>query len=1027
MVKTRELAASALLAWALCTAQPAMGQDPVDGVCHDSVRNGCSAGTPNDAALADTSNAYKWRCDGLHGGRNSRICFIRVEDVVDGVCDESRRNGCSAGTPNAAAYPDEPVAYQWRCDGLGGGRNSGRCALWFSVVGVCDESVRNGCSAGNPNDDAFPDSSTEYAWRCDGLNAGANSGRCSRHVPVNGVCDDGARNGCSAGTANDDAVADTSNAYLWRCDGLHGGSNSDKCHTFKPVNGVCNDSVRNGCAAGVPNDDAFPDAGSGGYVWRCDGEHGGRNSSKCFIRSVNGVCDDSVRNGCSAGTPNDDAIADTSNAYLWRCDGLHGGENSDKCHKFIPVDGVCDESARNGCAAGTANDGAVPDSSNAHLWRCDGLHGGADSEKCFKFIPVDGACDDSVRNGCAAGTANDAAIPDSSNAYLWRCDGLHGGENSEKCLKFIPVDGACDESVRNGCSAGTANDDAVADTSSAYLWRCDGLHGGASSERCRKSIPVDGACDESVRNGCSAGTANDAAIADTANAYLWRCDGLHGGASSDRCRKSIPVDGACDESVRNGCSAGTANDAAIADTANAYLWRCDGLHGGANSDRCRKSIPVDGACDESVRNGCSAGTANDAAVADTASHYQWRCDGSGGGSNSGVCSAEKPVAQVTCGTAPWSPATTTVCSGRPFTQTRTCNAGCNTGDCSTSRGATGTQYCVNRIVCGTAPWSAWSPDPSTQACDAVFTQTSTRDCNAGCNTGNCEETEQRLARGTQPRDCQWGSWGDCNCTPSTTDASNAGTQSRSQAVAPGCGGASCTGSSRSCIVAANNCPVACGTCNCTPETDDDPSDGICSVSGAACTVSAGNCPVDPPPCGTCNCTPATDDPASAGICSVSGAACTVSAGNCPVDPPPCGTCNCTPATDDPASAGICSGSGAACTVSAGNCPVDPPPCGTCNCTPATDDPASAGVCSGSGASCTVSANNCTVSCGASWPSTPTDTDVNDEYCESEVRQCTETTYTYERSCAAGCNDGDCEETRSETEITDCTEGGTVCA
>ena len=51
--------------------------------------------------------------------------------------------------------------------------------------------------------------------------------------------------------------------------------------------------------------------------------------------------------------------------------------------------------------------------------------------------------------------------------------------------------------------------------------------------------------------------------------------------------------------------------------------------------------------------------------------------------------------------------------------------------------------------------------------------------------------------------------------------------------------------------------------------------------------------------------------------------------------------------------------------------------------------------------CTVSANNRTVSCGAPWPSTSTDTDVNDEHCESEVRQCTETTYTYERSCAAG--------------------------
>ena len=55
---------------------------------------------------------------------------------------------------------------------------------------------------------------------------------------------------------------------------------------------------------------------------------------------------------------------------------------------------------------------------------------------------------------------------------------------------------------------------------------------------------------------------------------------------------------------------------------------------------------------------------DDAAIADTTSHYQWRCDGTNGGSNSGTCSAAKPVAQISCGTAAWSPATSTVCSGR---------------------------------------------------------------------------------------------------------------------------------------------------------------------------------------------------------------------------------------------------------------------------------------------------------------------------------------------------------------------------
>ena len=917
MVKAHGLAVGALLAWALCAAQPAMGQDPVDGVCHDVVRNGCSAGTPNDAALADTSNAYKWRCDGLHGGRNSRICFIRVEDVVDGVCDESRRNGCSAGTPNAAAYPDEPVVYQWRCDGLGGGQNSPRCALWFSVVGVCDESVRNGCSAGNPNDDAFPDSSTEYAWRCDGLNAGANSGRCSRHVPVDGACDDGARNGCSAGTANDAAVADTSNAYLWRCDGLYGGENSDKCHMFKPVNGVCNDSVRNGCSAGVPNDDAFPDAGSGGYVWRCDGEHGGRNSSKCFIRSVDGVCDDSVRNGCSAGTPNDDAIADTSNAYLWRCDGLHGGADSDKCHKFIPVDGACDESARNGCAAGTANDRAVPDSSNAYLWRCDGLHGGANSEKCLKFIPVDGACDDSVRNGCAAGTANDDAIPDSSNAYLWRCDGLHGGENSEKCLKFIPVDGACDESVRNGCSAGTANDDAFADTASAYLWRCDGLHGGANSERCRKSIPVDGACDESVRNGCSAGTANDAAIADTASAYLWRCDGLHGGANSERCRKFMAVDGgwsdwsACSATACGGSGTQTRScDSPSPEHGGQECPKLDGTRGTSETRACTGASALDGgwsawsSCSASCGTGRQTRTCNNPAPGcggsacsgpslrsctanapvdggwsawsacspgycgargtqtRTCSNPSPSCGGSAcAGASSRSCTGSDPIDGGWSG---WSACSATACGARG-TQTRTCSLpspGCGGASCTGSS----SQSCTGGCVTCTAAWSAWSPGTGTVCRGTAFTQTRTRSCPAGCNSGNCAGSQSQSATGTRPpTDCVLGRWGAWSAWSACSAPCGSGTQSRSRtrtiAEPAACGG-TCSPptqtQSRSCNT--HSCP----TCECTANTRDGETAGAWSDGSGPCETSG--CRVDGgwSDWGACTCTPSTTDSATAG-------------------------------------------------------------------------------------------------------------------------------------------------------------------
>ena len=123
-------AAAVLLGWALSAAQPAAGQEPIDGVCDDSVRNGCAAGTANDEAFPDQPNGYLWRCDGLHGGRNSDKCFLPVR--VDGVCDESVRNGCAAGRANDAAFPDYSTVYVWRCDGLNGGTNSSKCAKFVS-------------------------------------------------------------------------------------------------------------------------------------------------------------------------------------------------------------------------------------------------------------------------------------------------------------------------------------------------------------------------------------------------------------------------------------------------------------------------------------------------------------------------------------------------------------------------------------------------------------------------------------------------------------------------------------------------------------------------------------------------------------------------------------------------------------------------------------------------------------------------------------------------------------------------------
>ena len=71
IARWQSFAAAVLVGGALAVVQPAAGQERIDGFCDDSVRNGCAAGTANDAAFADLPDAYVWRCDGENGGRNS--------------------------------------------------------------------------------------------------------------------------------------------------------------------------------------------------------------------------------------------------------------------------------------------------------------------------------------------------------------------------------------------------------------------------------------------------------------------------------------------------------------------------------------------------------------------------------------------------------------------------------------------------------------------------------------------------------------------------------------------------------------------------------------------------------------------------------------------------------------------------------------------------------------------------------------------------------------------------------------------
>lgn len=98
------------------------------------------------------------------------------------------------------------------------------------------------------------------------------------------------------------------------------------------------------------------------------------------------------------------------------------------------------------------------------------------------YLDVTGVCG-SVHYTCTAGAVNDRYYDDTSAAYLWRCDGLYGGANSGECSENKPqptgtdaqcgnYGGACDVGTSSGATSETIN-------STTYIrWTCYSDDGG---------------------------------------------------------------------------------------------------------------------------------------------------------------------------------------------------------------------------------------------------------------------------------------------------------------------------------------------------------------------------------------------------------------------------------------------------------------------------------------------------------------------------------------------------------------------
>jgi prepilin-type N-terminal cleavage/methylation domain-containing protein len=156
---------------------------------------------------------------------------------------------------------------------------------------------------------------------------------------IDGVCAGTAGN-CSAGTATGDNGV-TCGTRTWVCNGSGGGANASCTLAMGSclVNGVCNNTVALGCTAGTAGSDNGLTGCGDTRTWVCNGSGGGTNSGTCSFANTAcaGVCNNSTPLGCTTGSAiNDDGQTSCGTYRTWVCN--TAGGNSGTCSYY---NGAC--------------------------------------------------------------------------------------------------------------------------------------------------------------------------------------------------------------------------------------------------------------------------------------------------------------------------------------------------------------------------------------------------------------------------------------------------------------------------------------------------------------------------------------------------------------------------------------------------------------------------------------------------------------------------------------------------------------
>ena len=609
------------------------------GVCNNAARNSCFAGTADDSAVADdvgvgATARYKWRCGGA-GFVGSAVCSVLKSAVQAGVCDNTVRNGCSVGSVNVASRTVSGTNWNWKCDGAAGG------AISAATCSVARADVRSVPVAEEDDVQASDKAASDefgYAVAIDGDTAVVGA-RYEDHDAS------GSNNKSSAGSAY---VFTRNGSGVWSQQAKIVASDRETDDRFGWSVGISGDTV----VVGAPYEDhsasgggtAVSAAGSAyiftrsGSVWSEQAKlvAGDRRADDYFGWSV-----DVDRDTVIVGAHYQDYDASDGNnkskagsAYVFTRTGEVWNQQQkivasdragdDEFGYAVAIDGDTavvgaryeDHDADGNNSKGNAGSAYVFVRSSSGVWSQQEKIVASDrrgSEYFGSAVDVEG---DTAIVG-AYYQSYDAADKNSKSyagaAYVFTRSGTDWSQQQ----KLVASDRASSDHF--GYSVAVEGDTAVV---GAYLEDngVSGHEGEAGSvyvftrtgtvwmqKNKLTASDRDGGDNLGWSVGLSEGTAvMGAPYEDT------------GGSSAGKAYFFIAEEGVCDNTVRNSCRGGVANDSAVADETDKYKWRCEGLPGAGDSGVCSilKSKVKVGVCDNTVRFGCSTGVVDQSSRAD---------------------------------------------------------------------------------------------------------------------------------------------------------------------------------------------------------------------------------------------------------------------------------------------------------------------------------------------------------------------------------------------------------------------------